>query len=176
MKSKRNYRFFDTARTIKQKDPAAKSLLEVILLYQGLHALFFYRIAHFFYNLKFYFIARLISQTARFLTLIEIHPGAQIGRRLFIDHGNGIVIGETARIGDDCLIYHGVTLGGTASIGCRHPHLGNNVLVGAHAQLIGPIIIGDNVKIGTQALVMADVPANTTIVGQHIKGSQSACL
>ena len=176
MKSTRNYLFFDTARSIKKRDPAAKSLLEVILLYQGLHALFFYRIAHFFYNLHLYLIARFISQTARFLTLIEINPGAQIGRRLFIDHGNGVVIGETARIGDDCLIYHGVTLGGTASEGCRHPHLGNNVLVGAHAQLIGPIVIGDNVKIGTQALVMADVPANTTLVGLHTSGPKSACL
>lgn len=167
---------FETARRIKDLDPAAHSLLEVILLYPGMYALGFYRIAHKFYKIRFFFIARLISQIGRLLTQIEIHPGAQIGRRLFIDHGNGCVIGETSRIGDDCIIYHGVTLGGTASEGCRHPQLGNNVLVGAHAQLIGPIVIGDNAKVGAGAVVTVDVAANSTAVGFVTKGTQSACL
>lgn len=167
---------FETAKRIKQLDPAAHSLLEVILLYPGLHAMGYYRVAHFFYKIKFFFIARLISQFGRFMTQIEIHPGAQIGRRLFIDHGHGVVIGETSRIGDDCILYHGVTLGGVKNSGCRHPHLGNNVLVGAHAQLLGPILIGDNAKIGAGAVVTVDVKANTTAVGYVTKGTQSACL
>ena len=164
---------FETAKRIKKIDPAARSLLEVILLYPGYHALGFYRIAHQFYKWRLFFIARLICQLGRFFTQIEIHPGAQIGRRLFMDHGSGIVIGETSKIGDDCIIYHGVTLGGTASEGVRHPQLGNNVLVGAHAQLIGPISIGDNVKIGAGAVITADVKADTTALGFVTKNTQS---
>lgn len=167
---------FETAKRIKKLDPAARSLIEVILLYPGLHALGWYRVSNRLHRWRLYFLARLISQLGRFFTQIEIHPGAQIGRRLFIDHGHGIVIGETARVGDDCIMYHGVTLGGTAAEGCRHPHLGNNVLVGAHAQLIGPIVIGDNAKIGAGAVVTVDVPANSTAVGFVTKGTQSDCL
>ncbi len=167
---------FETARRIRELDPAAHSLLEVLVLYPGLHALGFHRIAHFLYNIRLFFLARFVSQLGRFFTQIEIHPGARIGRRLFIDHGNGIVIGETSRIGDDCILYHGVTLGGTSSEGCRHPHLGNNVMVGAHAQIIGPVVIGDNVKIGAGAIITVDIKDNTTAVGTITKGTQSACI
>lgn len=154
------------AKNISRKDPASRNVLYVILLYPGFHALLFYRIAHFFSNLKLKFIARLISQLARFLTGIEIHPGAKIGKRLFIDHGMGIVIGETATIGDNCTIYHGVTLGGTGKDKYkRHPDLGNNVIVGCGAKILGPIKIGNNVKIGANAVVLKEVPDNSTIVG-----------
>ena len=154
------------AKNIQQKDPAARNIFEVILLYPGFHALFFHRIAHFFYNIKLFFIARLISQLTRFFTGIEIHPGATIGKRLMIDHGMGIVIGETAVIGNDCVIYHQVTLGGTGKEKLkRHPTIGNNVLIGAGAKLLGPINIGDNVKIGAGSVVLKDVPANSTVVG-----------
>ena len=130
------------AKNIQQKDPAARNIFEVILLYPGFHALFSHRIAHFFYNIKLFFIARLISQLTRFFTGIEIHPGATIGKRLMIDHGMGIVIGETAVIGNDCVIYHQVTLGGTGKEKLkRHPTIGNNVLIGAGAKLLGPINI-----------------------------------
>ena len=143
------------AKNIQQKDPAARNIFEVILLYPGFHALFFHRIAHFFYNIKLFFIARLISQLTRFFTGIEIHPGATIGKRLMIDHGMGIVIGETAVIGNDCVIYHQVTLGGTGKEKLkRHPTIGNNVLIGAGAKLLGPINIGDNVKIGAGSVVL----------------------
>ena len=145
------------AKNIQQKDPAARNIFEVILLYPGFHALFFHRIAHFFYNIKLFFIARLISQLTRFFTGIEIHPGATIGKRLMIDHGMGIVIGETAVIGNDCVIYHQVTLGGTGKEKLkRHPTIGNNVLIGAGAKLLGPINIGDNVKIGAGSVVLED--------------------
>lgn len=154
------------AKNIKEKDPAARNIFEVMLLYPGFHVLIFYRISHFFYRIKLLFIARLISQIARFLTGIEIHPGAQIGRRLMIDHGMGIVIGETAIIGDDCAIYHQVTLGGTGKEKLkRHPTIGNNVLIGAGAKLLGPIIIEDNVKIGAGAVVLKSVESNSTVVG-----------
>lgn len=154
------------AKNIKEKDPAARNIFEVMLLYPGFHVLIFYRISHFFYRIKLLFIARLISQIARFLTGIEIHPGAQIGRRLMIDHGMGIVIGETAIIGDDCTIYHQVTLGGTGKEKLkRHPTIGNNVLIGAGAKLLGPIIIEDNVKIGAGAVVLKSVESNSTVVG-----------
>lgn len=154
------------AKNIKKKDPAAKNILEVILLYPGFHALVFHRIAHFFYRLKLFFLARLISQFSRFITGIEIHPGAKIGKRLFIDHGMGIVIGETAEIGDDCTIYHQVTLGGTGKEKKkRHPTLGNNVMVGTGARVLGPIYIGNNVKIGASAVVLKNVNDNTTVVG-----------
>lgn len=154
------------AKNISDKDPASRNILYVILLYPGFHALLFYRIAHFFSNLKLKFIARLISQLARFLTGIEIHPGAKIGKRLFIDHGMGIVIGETTSIGDNCTIYHGVTLGGTGKERYkRHPDLGNNVIVGCGAKVLGPIKIGNNVKIGANSVVLKEVPNNSTIVG-----------
>ena len=154
------------AKNIQQKDPAARNIFEVILLYPGFHALFSHRIAHFFYNIKLFFIARLISQLTRFFTGIEIHPGATIGKRLMIDHGMGIVIGETAVIGDDCVIYHQVTLGGTGKEKLkRHPTIGNNVLIGAGAKLLGPINIGDNVKIGAGSVVLKSIEKNSTVVG-----------
>lgn len=157
---------FDTAKAIQKRDPAAKSLIEVILLYPGYHAILFHRIAHVLYKAHLYFIARLISQISRTLTGIEIHPGAQIGKRLFIDHGMGVVIGETAIIGDDCLIYHQVTLGGmSAKDEKRHPTLGNNVMVGTGAKVLGNIHIGDNVKIGANCIVIKDVEAGKTIIG-----------
>ena len=128
---------FNDAKNIKIKDPAAKNVITVILLYQGFHILVFYKIAHFFYKYKVYFIARLISQLGRFFTGIEIHPGARIGKRLFIDHGMGVVIGETATIGDDCTIYHQVTLGGTGKDkNKRHPDIGNNVMIGAGTKIL----------------------------------------
>lgn len=154
------------AKNIQQKDPAARNIFEVILLYPGFHALFSHRIAHFFYNIKLFFIERLISQLTRFFTGIEIHPGATIGKRLMIDHGMGIVIGETAVIGNDCVIYHQVTLGGTGKEKLkRHPTIGNNVLIGAGAKLLGPINIGDNVKIGAGSVVLKSVEKNSTVVG-----------
>lgn len=153
---------------IKDKDPACRSILEVILLYPGFHALLFYRISHFFYKIRLFFIARLISQISRFLTLIEIHPGADIGKGLFIDHGCGIVIGETCVIGDNCTIYHSVTLGGTGKDKIkRHPTIGNNVMIGAGSKVLGPINIGDNAKIGAGSVVVKDVPPNTTIIGNY---------
>jgi len=130
---------YEDAENIKKKDPAARNILEVIILYPGFHVLVFYRIAHFFYNHKFFFIARVISQIARFFTGIEIHPGAKIGRRLFIDHGMGIVIGETATVGNDCTIYHQVTLGGTGKDKYkRHPDVGDDVLIGAGSKVLRP--------------------------------------
>lgn len=157
---------FDTAKAIQKRDPAAKSLLEVILLYPGYHAILFHRVAHLLYKAHLYFLARLISQISRTLTGIEIHPGAQIGKRLFIDHGMGVVIGETAIIGDDCLIYHQVTLGGMSAKDVkRHPTLGNNVMVGTGAKVLGNIHIGDNVKIGANCIVIKNVEAGKTIIG-----------
>lgn len=157
------------AKNIKEKDPAAKNILEVIILYQGFHILVYHRIAHFLYKKKLYFLARLISQLGRFFTGIEIHPGATIGKRLFIDHGMGIVIGETAEVGDDCTIYHGVTLGGTGKDKYkRHPTVGNNVMIGAGAKIIGAITIGDNVKIGAGAVVLKNIETGTTAVGVPI--------
>lgn len=154
------------AKNIKEKDPAARNIVEVIILYQGFHILVFYRIAHFLYKHKIYFIARLISQLGRFFTGIEIHPGAKIGEKLFIDHGMGIVIGETAEIGNNCTIYHGVTLGGTGKdILKRHPTVGNNVIIGAGAKILGPIIIGNNVKVGAGAVVLKNIEDNSTVVG-----------
>ena len=157
---------YEDAKNIQEKDPAATNILYVILLYQGFHILIFHKIAHFLYEYKLYFLARLVSQFARFITGIEIHPGAKIGKRLFIDHGMGIVIGETATIGDDCTIYHGVTLGGTGQDKKkRHPDSGDNVMIGCGAKVLGPIKIGDNVKIGANAVVLKDVEKNTTVVG-----------
>jgi serine O-acetyltransferase len=150
----------------RAKDPAARSLPEIILLYQGLHALICYRIAHAFYRARFYFAARLISQSARQFTGIEIHPGATIGRGLFIDHGMGVVVGETAVIGNNVLLYQGVTLGGTGvQKGKRHPTIGDNVVIGAGAKVLGDITIGDSSYIGANAVVIKDVPPNSTVVG-----------
>ena len=157
--------YFD-AKNIKEKDPAAKSIFSVILLYPGFHVLCFHRLNHFLYINHLFFLSRLLSQIARFLTGIEIHPGAKIGNRLFIDHGMGIVIGETAEIGNNCTIYHQVTLGGTGKDKLkRHPTLKDNVLVGAGSKVLGNITIGDNVKIGANAVVLKDVEKNTTVVG-----------
>lgn len=151
---------------VMENDPAARGKIEVFLLYPTIHALIAYRIAHYFYNKKLFFIARLISQISRFFTGIEIHPGAKIGRGLVIDHGMGVVIGETAEIGDDVLLYHGVTLGGTGKDkGKRHPTLGNNVVIGAGAKVLGPIYIGSNSKIGANSVVLKDVPDGATAVG-----------
>lgn len=157
---------YEDAQNIAKKDPAVKSIWYVILLYPGFHILVFHRFAHFLYQHKLFFLARFISQLARFLTGIEIHPGARIGKRLFIDHGMGIVIGETATVGNDCTIYHNTTLGGTGKDKYkRHPDLGNNVMVGSGAKVLGPIKIGDNVKIGAGAVVLENVPNNKTVVG-----------
>lgn len=157
---------YEDAKNIRDKDPAARNILEVIILYSGFHAIFFHRIANFFYNKKLFFIARLISQISRFITGIEIHPGAKIGKRLFIDHGLGVVIGETAEIGNDCTIYHQVTLGGTGKDkNKRHPTIGNNVLIGAGSKVLGPILVGDNAKIGASAVVLKNVKKGATVVG-----------
>ena len=154
------------AKNICKKDPAAKNVISTILLYPSIHAIFLHRIAHFFYNKHLFFIARLISQISRFFTGIEIHPGAKIGKRLFIDHGMGVVIGETAIVGDDCTIYHQVTLGGTGKDKVkRHPTIGNNVLIGAGAKILGPITIGNNVKIGAGAVVLKNLEDDVTAVG-----------
>ncbi len=152
--------------SIKKRDPAARSSLEVILLYPGFHAVFWYRVAHWFFKHKRFFIARFISQRAKYKTGIEIHPGAVIGKGLFIDHGTGVVIGETTVIGDDCTIYQGATLGGTGKDkGKRHPTIGNNVMVGCGAKILGPFKVGDNVKIASNAVVLTEIPANSTAVG-----------
>lgn len=159
-------RLREDIKVIFERDPAAKSVLEVLLTYPGLHAVIMHRMAHWLYKRKFYFLARLISQINRFLTGIEIHPGAVIGRGLFIDHGMGVVIGETTIIGDNVTLYQGVTLGGTGKEkGKRHPTLGNNVVVGTGAKILGNITIGNNVKVGAGSVVLRDVPDNCTVVG-----------
>ena len=159
-------RLGETLRAYQARDPAARSKLEIFLLYPGVHAVIYHRIAHFFYRHNLKFLARMVSQWSRCWTGIEIHPGAKIGRRLVIDHGMGIVIGETAEIGDDCLIYHGVTLGGTGKDqGKRHPTLGNNVLVSTGAKVLGPFKVGDNARIAANAVVLSEVPDNATAVG-----------
>ena len=169
----------EDARNIQRKDPAARSVLEVILLYPGFHILVYHRIAHWLYQHKRFFLARWVSQHGRRRTGIEIHPGATIGRCLFIDHGMGIVFGETCEIGDNCTIYHGVTLGGTGKdTGKRHPTLGNNVLIGAGTKVLGPVYIGDNVRVGAGSVVLKNLPANTTAVALpaevvRVRGSQS---
>ena len=153
-------------KVIRERDPAASSDLEVALLYSGFHAVLAYRLSHMLYQKNMRFAARLISQGARFLTGIEIHPGAKIGRGLFIDHGSAVVIGETAEIGDNCTLYQGVTLGGTGKhIGKRHPTLGNNVMVGSGAKVLGPFRVGDNSKIAANAVVLEEIPENCTAVG-----------
>lgn len=151
---------------VRDRDPAARNDAEVLLLYSGVHAILAYRVAHKLYLGKKYFPARTVSQLAKFITGIEIHPGATIGRGLVIDHGSGVVIGETAEIGDNCTLYQGVTLGGTGKdTGKRHPTLGNNVMVGAGAKVLGPFRIGDNAKIAAGAVVLEEIPANATAVG-----------
>ena len=162
---------------VLKNDPAARSAFEVLLLYPSIHALINHRIAHKLYKKKHFFLARLLSQISRFFTGIEIHPGATIGKGLFIDHGMGVVIGETAEIGDDVLIYHGVTLGGTGKdTGKRHPTVGNNVVIGCGAKVLGPINIGNNVKIGANSVVLKDVPDDSKTVGipavNKIKGKE----
>ena len=153
-------------RAYQKNDPAARSVAEILLLYNGLHATFDYRIAHWFNRHHCHFIARAISQHSKRWTGIEIHPGARIGRRLVIDHGTGIVIGETAEIGDDCLLYQGVTLGGTGKdVGKRHPTIGNNVMIGAGAKVLGPFRVGDNARIAANSVVLREVPDNATVVG-----------
>jgi len=153
-------------RAAFERDPAATNYFEVLLTYAGLHAVIFYRIAHSLWSMKVPFLPRYISQLARFFTGIEIHPGARIGEGLFIDHGMGVVVGETAIIGDNVLLYQGVTLGGTGKErGKRHPTIGNNVVVGAGAKILGNITIGDNSYIGSNAVVIKDVPPNSTVVG-----------
>lgn len=153
-------------KIIFERDPAAKSVLEILLCYPGLHAILSHRIAHFLYKHRLFLAARLISQISRFFTGIEIHPGAQIGRRFFIDHGMGVVIGETTIIGDDVTLYQGATLGGTGKDkGKRHPTIGNNVTIGAGAKVLGPITIGDNTKVGAGAVVLKSLSPNITAVG-----------
>ena len=159
-------RLTETIRAYQKNDPAARSGLEIFLLYNGLHATIYYRISHWLYQHHCLFLARWVSQHAKRTTGVEIHPAATIGRRLVIDHGTGIVIGATAEVGDDCLIYQGVTLGGTGiSTGKRHPTLGNNVMVGCGAKILGPIKIGDNARVAANAVVLREVPPNSTVVG-----------
>ena len=163
----------DYLESIKKRDPAAKSILSIILTYPGVKAVFFHQISNFFYKAGFDLIARIISQTIRFFTGIEIHPGAKIGKNLFIDHGMGVVVGETSEIGDNVTIYHNVTLGGSSpSIDSerqrhekRHPTIGNDVVIGSGAQIIGPIKVGNNARIAANAVVVKDVPENATMVG-----------
>jgi serine O-acetyltransferase len=152
--------------SVFQRDPAARSVFELLTVYPGVHALVFHRLSHRLWGWQLRWLARLLAQVARWLTGIEIHPGAKIGRRFFIDHGMGVVIGETAEIGDDCTLYHGVTLGGTTwRKEKRHPTLGNNVVVGAGAKILGPITVGDNARVGSNSVVVKDVPAGATVVG-----------
>ena len=163
----------DFLESIKSRDPAAKSVLSIVLTYPGVKAVFFHKLAHLFHVAGFDLIARIISQTIRFFTGIEIHPGAKIGKNLFIDHGMGVVIGETSEIGDNVTIYHAVTLGGSSpSIDSerqrhekRHPTIGNDVVIGSGAQIIGPVIVGNSARIAANAVVVKDVPENATMVG-----------
>jgi len=159
----------DDIKVVFEQDPAARTYFEVILTYSGLHAVWSHRFAHAFYKRKFYFLARLISQISRFFTGIEIHPGAKIGRRFFIDHGMGVVIGETCEIGDNVTVFQGVTLGGTGKEkGKRHPTIKDGALIATGAKVLGSITIGENTKVGAGAVVLNDVPPNSTVVG--IKG------
>ncbi|TAK48802.1 MAG: serine O-acetyltransferase [Betaproteobacteria bacterium] len=156
----------DDIRSVFDRDPAARTSWEVLTCYPGLHAVYFHRLAHWFWGRGLRWLARLTSHVGRLLTGIEIHPGATIGQRLFIDHGMGVVIGETAEVGDDVTLYHGVTLGGTTwNKGKRHPTLGRGVVVGAGAKILGPIVVGAGAKIGSNAVVVKDVPAGGTVVG-----------
>lgn len=153
-------------QAVKKNDPAARTTLEVVLTYPGVHAIWAHRVSHFLFKHQFKLLARINAQFWRFITGIEIHPGARIGRRVFIDHGMGVVIGETAEVGDDVLIFHGVTLGGTGKeCGKRHPTIKNGVLLSAQSQILGPITIGEGAKIGASAVVLMDIPAGATAVG-----------
>ena len=156
----------DEVKSVLERDPAAKNSMEVLLLYSGVHAMLAYRVSHKLYLSKHYFSARCLSQIAKMITGIEIHPGATIGKGFFIDHGTGVVIGETTEIGDNCTIYQGVTLGGTGKdVGKRHPTLGDNVMVGAGAKVLGPVKLGNNSKIAAGAVVLRDIPESSTAVG-----------
>jgi len=167
-------RIREDIRTIRERDPAAKNYVEILLCYPGLHAIWLHRLAHFFYRRNWFTTARLISHFNRSFTGIEIHPGAKIGKRLFIDHGMGVVIGETSEIGDDCLIYKGVVLGGTTlEKKKRHPTLGNRVIVGSNATILGAITIGDGARIGSGSVVVKPVPPNVTVVGVPARVSES---
>lgn len=153
-------------KVVFERDPAVRSVFEIVFCYPGFHAMVFYRLSHWLWCHRLKFIARFVSHLGRFLTGIEIHPGAVIGKGFFIDHGMGVVIGETAEIGDNCTIYHGVTLGGTSwAKEKRHPTLGNNVVIGSGAKILGPFTVGDNSKIGSNSVVVKAVPANATVVG-----------
>ena len=157
-------------KAIKERDPAARNAFEIFMLYPGLHAVMWHRPAHWLYKHKWYFLARMISQCTKFWTGIEIHPGAKIGSGVFIDHGTGVVIGETAEVGDNCTIYQNATLGGTGKdTGKRHPTIGKNVMIGAGAKILGPFTVGDNSKIAANAVVLNEVPPNTTCVGVPAK-------
>ncbi len=159
-------KFFENIKTVREKDPAARNFVEVILCYPGVWALFFHSFSHFLYKCHLKLIARIVSQLARFFTGIEIHPGAVIGRRCFIDHGMAVVIGETTEIGDDVTIYQGVTLGGTGKhVGKRHPTLANGVVVSTGAKVLGPFRVGENVKVGASSVVLKEIPDNCTVVG-----------
>ncbi len=153
-------------KAVFERDPAVRSVFEIIFCYPGFHAMLFYRLAHWFWENQLYLLGRLISHLGRFLTGIEIHPGAKIGRGFFIDHGMGVVIGETAEIGDNCTLYHGVTLGGTSwAKEKRHPTLGDNVVVGSGAKILGPFTVGSNSKVGSNSVVVKEVPPDSTVVG-----------
>ena len=159
-------KFIEDIQSVFDRDPAARNTFEVITCYSGVQAMLFYRLTHRLWLLKLKWLARFISMLARWITGVEIHPGAVIGRRFFIDHGMGVVIGETAQIGDDCTLYHGVTLGGTTwKKGKRHPTLGNNVVIGAGAKILGPIILGDDVRVGSNSVVVKSVDNAQTVVG-----------
>ena len=163
-------KFREDLSVVFQRDPAARNYFEILTTYPGVHALILHRLAHFLWSIKLKLIARIFSHLARILTGIEIHPGAQIGRRFFIDHGMGVVIGETSIIGDDCTLYHGVTLGGTSwKKGKRHPTLRDNVVIGAGAKVLGPITLGNNSKVGSNAVVVTDIPNDSTAVGISAK-------
>tara|TARA_Y100000758_G_scaffold70925_1_gene46631 strand:+ start:285 stop:959 length:675 start_codon:yes stop_codon:yes gene_type:complete len=159
-------RIIEDVRSVFARDPAARNVFEVLTCYSGVQAVIFYRLTHFIWRYKLYWLARFISTFARWLTGIEIHPGAVIGRRFFIDHGMGVVIGETAIIGDDCMLYHGVTLGGTSWDKVkRHPTLKNGVVIGAGAKILGPITLGENVRVGSNSVVVRSIDDNETVVG-----------
>src|ERR1700749_1262026 len=156
----------ETIRTYRERDPAARSSLEVLLCYAGVHAVLWHKMSHWLWRHRLYLLGRFSSHIARWLTGIEIHPAAKLGRRLVIDHGMGVVIGETGEVGDDCYFYHQVTLGvARTSGGKRHPSVGNNVIIGAGAKVLGPLIVGDNARVGANSVVLDDVPSDTTVVG-----------
>ncbi len=163
----------ENINSVYERDPAARNALEVLLCYPGLHAVYFHKVSHFLWEHKFRLLARLVSQTGRFFTGIEIHPGAKIGKRFFIDHGMGVVIGETAEIGDDVTIYHGVTLGGTSwKKEKRHPTIGDRVIIGTGAKILGPLTIGHDSKVGANSVVVSEVPAHSTVVGIPAKSAK----